>query len=154
MNLLHHREATSRVPALLRLRVLNYFGLPNLRGNLAAMLHERGLCQADLVLCLLRIGGGDRDARTLIARLVGHPILVCPPCLRGWKRPPRSRMDRGDLVITWVGKNKFLNSTGRRERFAMLRPGMTLSQYRARGGRRRDIREALRNGTVRVREAS
>ena len=58
------------------------------------------------------------------------------------------------VQVTWVGKNKFLNSTGRRERFDMLRPGMTLSQYRARGGRRRDIREALRNGTIRVREAS
>lgn len=154
MNLLNHREAAARVHPLLKLRVLNYFDLPNLRGNLADILHDRGLCQADLVLCLLRIGGGDREARTMIARLVGHPILVCPPCLRGWKRPPRAAPARGDLVVTWVGKNKFLNGTDRNLRFRLLRPGMTLSQYRARGGKRRDIREALRNGTIRVREAA
>lgn len=154
MNLLSHLEATRRVSPVTKLRVLNYFGLPFLRGNLVALLHDEGLCQADLVLCLLRVGGGDREARALISRLIGHDIVVCPPCLRGWRRPPPERPKKGELVVTWVGRNKFLNGTDRNLRFGLLRPGMTLSQYKSRGGRRRDLRAALRNGTIRVKEAA
>src|SRR5690606_17630932 len=119
--------------------------------NVADVLLQSGFWPADLVLCLLRIN--SREALALVEKIVGKPITVCPPCLSATgRRPPASRLDRHDMTITWVGENKF--SGARAHRFSLLRPGMTLSQYRARGGRRRDIRAALSLGVVRVREAA
>ena len=155
MRLSSHDAACRRVTQELRLRVLDYFQLPLISGNLAVALDECGYWQADLVLCLLRIN--TREARLLVSRLVGHPIVVCPPCLsrRFAKAPPR-RLARHEMKVTWTAEPSKLTAQprGLGDRLRHLRPGMTLAQYRARGGRRRDLRVALARGLIRVEKAA
>ena len=154
MTLLQHRRALARVSPELRFHVFMYFGLPPFERNVCDVLHSHGYWQADLVLCLLRING--RESRALIAKLIGHPIVVCPPCLRHARRkPPATRLARHELRVTWVKTDAFDHLSGDLAlRVSRLRPGMTLAQYRARGGRRRDIRVALARGLVRVETAA
>lgn len=154
MTLIHHRRACARLSAPLRFRIFLYFDLPPFAKNVADVLHDHGLWQADLVLCLLRID--SREARALVAKLVGHPITVCPPCLRHARRaPPPRGLARNELRITWVHPDLSSRLSGDLAlRARHLKPGTTLAQYRARGGRRRDIRVALKRGLVRVEKAS
>lgn len=139
-----HRRAISRLSVELRHTILDYFKLPRVRDHLADVLPSVGLGQADLVLCLLRVN--TREARRLVERVVGKPILVCPPCLRHARRPPPPVL--AGPRVTYVGPNLF--GGGRRDRFAMLRPGMTVSQYISRGGNHRDLRVARKRGLLRI----
>jgi len=151
--LVEHRRVLSRVNDELRELILRYFKLPRLRANLADVLSSVGLYQADLVLCLLRIN--TRCALRLAERLVGRRITVCPPCLRGRAKILKTRrFITNERRVTWVGRNKFLEGTGRHQRFSMLRPGMLESEFVARGGLRRDLRAALQIGIVRVRRVA
>lgn len=151
MNLQAHRRTISRASGDLRTAILDYFKLPHLRDPLTDILMSVNLGQADLVLCLLRIN--TREALRLAERVVGKRITICPPCLRFARaRPPRALPGKDERVITWVGENKF--NGGRAHRFSLLRPGMLLSQYVARGGRKRDVRVALSRGLVRVEMAA
>lgn len=150
MNLLQHRRQCARVSQSLRLGIFLYFSLPPFAGNVCDSLHEHGYWQADLVLCLLRIN--TREARSVVAKLVGHPIVVCPPCLRHARRaPPPRKLARHELRVTWIKPDAPDYLSGDLAlRISRLRPGMLLAQYRARGGRRRDLRVALARGLVRV----
>ena len=128
-----YRAALGRVPPVVRMRVLNYFKLPPLRGSLFDQLSSENLGQADLVLCLLRIN--DAQSLRLAERLVGHPIVVCPPCLRlKHARLPTRRYADGDVRVRVVKRhNPFLPTCPAFQRWRMLRDGMLLSEYRARG---------------------
>jgi hypothetical protein len=52
--------------------------------------------------------------------------------------------------ITFVSKNPRLPTTGAFYRFRIFREGMTIGSFLRRGGTRRDVRQALSAGWVRV----
>lgn len=148
-----HRRRLAGVSPELRSHVLWYFKIPPVRDHLADVLGWYGLWQADLVLCLLR--SPTREARRLVGTLIGHPITVCPPCLSGSRRrlPVKLFVD-GERRVTWVGKNLFAETSDMYRRFGMLRPGMLESEFKARGGRRKDLRVALRRGLIKMEKAA
>lgn len=143
--------------------VRDYFDLPRTNALMAALL-DRGLCQADLVLCVLHLHDHAPSAdlrrvlRYYIRRLVGRPILVGEPCLLRYKtngHPPRtSRPLPGDRRIVWVTPNNPRQpGTTAATRWSEFRAGRTVSQLRVRGVTRRDVRAALRHGWIRLEEA-
>jgi hypothetical protein len=150
-----HRRRLSRISPGLRAEVLRVLRLPPLTDNLVDVLDGVGMGQADLVLALLRATSNTREARTVVGVLIGHPIVVCPPCLRlAHQRLPQRKYRDGERRVTWVGENKFPPTSKFHERFRMLRPGMLVSEYRARGGQHRDLRFALARGLIRMEKAA
>jgi hypothetical protein len=145
------------------LLIRDYFNLPR-RHALMASLTDRGLGQADLVLCLLRIRDATRnpDRRRLLAfyvhRLVGRPILVGEPCLLRYRangaRPRTTHpRDPRDRKITWVlGTNPRQPQTDAYLRWSEFKVGRTVGQLRIRGVTRRDIRRAVRRNWIRMEE--
>lgn len=112
-----------------------------------------GADQADVVLALL-VRADEPAFRAAAEAMVGRRILRCPPCLRGLAPPPerlnRDAEDRDLRKITWVARNERLPTTGAWYRFRIFRPGMTISSFLCRGGRRRDVSHAIRRGLIRV----
>lgn len=114
------------------------------------------LCQADVVLCLLRLN----TARSLRAAelVVGRPITRCPSGLR-LRREAERRLrlsveadERLEHVVSVTqpsaresGARRFLGAA-LYARLSVVRAGMTVSQMLARGVRRRDILLATRRG--------
>lgn len=113
------------------------------------------LCQADVVLCLLRLN--TRRSLRAAELLVGRPITHCPPMLALRWQPPRLAAERqrsGDeRRVVRVRKPKArergrrrLLTCGMYERIALVTVGMTIRHAVLRGVRRRDLRVAVRRG--------
>lgn len=110
------------------------------------------LSATDIILPLLR-------ANT-VASLAASEALGAPPVRRikaiEVKPLPSRYMGEDDRVVTWVGSNPRVgrqNADGgadARERFDRIKVGMTIRSLLCRGVRRRDIREALEEGWIRV----
>ena len=127
--------------------VRRYFNLRE-DGALLPLLLSRGLGQADLVLCLLRVGGDA--ARWHVEIIVGRPILILP-CVRC---QPLTRAARAARVA-WVAPcNPRKPGSRAHAAFGAMRPGATVEALRARGVRTRDITYALRRGLIKMEEAS
>jgi len=145
--------------------VRDYFDLPRGR-TLFASLMDRRLGQADLVLCLLHLRDQQRRERDYhrilsfyVRRLVGRPILVGEPCLLRYKinghAPSTARPLPSERRLIWVTEvNPRQSGTEAHQRWVEFRPGRTVSQLRARGVTRRDLRRAERKGWVRFEEQS
>lgn len=133
-----------RVPAL-EYRVRRYFELGS--RNLFVELRDARLCQADIVLCLLRIN--TSTARRVVESLVGRPIVVSRACRLMWHiNSQRPRVMR-QPVITWVcPRNPCRNSTRIGASFAEFKVGRTRQQLLMRGVSRGDIRRAVRRGWI------
>jgi hypothetical protein len=146
----------NRYPLLKEL-IRQYFDLP--AGiALTPALYQRGLGQADLVLCLLRTD--HFMAREFVAMLIGHPIIIGPPCLLHYRtngasptvRHPTGLMDRR---ITYVApSNPRQPRTEAYLRWQDFRAGRTPRQVMTRGSTKRDVRRALRMGWIRLEEVS
>lgn len=108
----------------------------------------RGLGQADVVLELLRL-----SLLPEVEALIGHPIVRLPARqTRPWPEAPRRLPTPDDRRIVSVGRNPRLPTTPSFQRFKLFRPGVTLGSAVRRGATRKDIREALRSGWIRVEE--
>lgn len=157
--LLRHYQTVARLAASRDHKYLirDYFQLPRSTALMPALL-DRGLGQADLVLCLLRLR--DRHAAlrpTLeehVAQLVGHPICVGPACLRSYRvGPTRVVRSRDDRRITYVApENPRQPNTDAHLRWCEYRVGRTIGQLLVRGVARRDVRRAIERGWVKVEE--
>lgn len=139
--------AMRRRPALVY-RIRTYFALPP-RVPLYVSLRRRGLGQADLVVCLLRLN--SRYSVHFAERLIGKPITRAPACLLRYRTnggPPRVlRQPR----VVWVAPtNPCQRQTDLRLRFDHFQPGRTMEQLLVRGLSRRDIRTAVRRGWVQM----
>jgi hypothetical protein len=146
----------NRYPLLKEL-IREYFGLPA-QVALTPALYQRGLGQADLVLCLLRTD--HFMAREFVAMLIGHPIIIGPPCLLHYRtnggRPtvchPRSLLDR--RIIFVAPANPRQPCTEAHLRWSDFKAGRTPRQVMTRGSTKRDVRRALRMGWIRLEEVS
>jgi hypothetical protein len=108
-----------------------------------------GASQADVVLALLR--RGEPLYRQAAERLVGRPIRYCPPCLRPAAPPVQGDDTTADARrITFVSKNPRMPTTGAFYRYKIFREGQTIGSFIRRGGTRRDVRQAIGNGWIRV----
>ena len=158
--LLHlHSSTVGRLAADRHIKYLvrDYFCLPRSIALMPAML-ERGLGQADLVLCLLRLRDAHatlrRSLEDHIAQLIGHPICVGPACLRSYRTgPTRVVRSQDDRRITWVvPDNPRQHGTEAHLRWCEYRIGRTLGQLYVRGVTKRDVRRALRRGWIKLEE--
>lgn len=139
--------ASMRRRPVLLYQVRRYFDLPSVPLHVA--MRRRGLGQADLVLCLLRIN--TPASLHYVEMLIGKPITRAQACLLRYRvngaRPTVARQPR----VTWVVPvNPCRKSTELRLRFSEFRPGRTLEQLLVRGITRRDIRMAQRRGWVQM----
>jgi hypothetical protein len=124
---------------------------------LSACLHAR-LCQADVVLCLLRIG--TANAIQTVEALVGRPITHCPPALalRRARIKVRVEVREGDERLIVKIRKPSLFEKGKRRllncavyaRLALVRVGMSINQIISRGVKRRDLKIALRRGYLSI----
>ena len=141
--------------------IRDYFQLST-KTTLMASLLDRGLGQADLVLCLLHLrdrarGDHYRVLTHYIHRVVGKPILVGPPCLLRYHinghAPRVARAVTGDRKILWVTPaNPRQTGTQAHLRWSEFRIGRTISQLRKRGVTKRVLRKAERKGWIRYEE--
>lgn len=133
-----------RAPAVLY-RIRRYFALPSI--PLALALRRRRLGQADLVLCLLKIG--TRRARQFVERLIGKPIRVSRPAeLHYRSNGAQPRIARVPRITSVVRENPCRRSTRFWSSFWEFRVGRTVAQLLARGVRRRELRLAVRRGWI------
>ena len=97
-----------------------------------------GLCQADLVLSLLR-----HELIDDVEQMIGHPIEVCPPDprLRPARKPDAAVTAR---VVSMAVSPKLIGARARR--WASVRLGLTVENLLSRGVTRRDIRSWRRRG--------
>lgn len=142
MSLRRHLQTIAlveRIPAILY-RVRRYFSLPC--APLALCLRRAALGQADLVLCLLKIGTGT--ARRFVERLIGKPITraVAPP------REPCVYLSTPVQRVVRVLPNPCRLSTRFHCNYELFRVGRTVEQLLARGVTRREIRLARRRGWI------
>lgn len=160
--LLRHHQTIARLATDLSLKYLirDYFGLPVTTALMPAML-ARGLGQADLVLCLLRIRDAHRSLRTAIEEhitaLIGRAIHACPPCLQLYNQRPVNPQDAtrtaDDRRVTHVTlANPRQEGTDAYMRWHEFRVGRTIGQLVTRGITKRDIRRAVRNGWIKMEE--
>lgn len=148
MSLRRHLQTIAvlaRRPALLY-RVRRYFALSSI--PLALALRQRKLGQADLVLCLLRIG--TRVAREFVERLIGKPINVSRPAELVYRHNTSApaRVARVPRIISVIRENPCRRSTRFYNNFFHFRVGRTLAQLVARGVTRRELRLAQRRGWI------
>ncbi len=132
---------------VLRARVRLYFRLRP--GTLGPLLRRAGLGQADLVLCLLRLGE-LRWAEIL----VGKPIVYGPSfrTVLSQTGKKNQRVDRSPRVVFVQPHNPRKTCTRAHDRFEHFRVGRTEQQLRVRGVTRKDIRKALKWGWIRMEE--
>jgi hypothetical protein len=116
--------AITRWPAM-EYRVRQYFNLGS--GPFLVELRRAGLCQADLVLCLIRMN--TSLSRKLVEQIVGKPITVGAACLLTWNRNSQSPSIKRQPIITWVCSD---------------------APLRMRGVSKGDLRRAMRRGWIRV----
>lgn len=154
-----YRETLLRARKGLQSEMLVYFVERGLVGgdvpgySFYDVLERAGLCQADAVLCCLRLNT-DRSLG-LAEKLVGKRITRCPSALRGWHwKPHDTQKKEGDERTVTTVRRPEAREKGRRrllrsplyDRLSRARVGMSVSALVARGLRRRDLRIALRRG--------
>jgi hypothetical protein len=138
--------AITRTPAL-EYRVRRYFALSN--RPLIAACRRAGLSQADLVLCLVRMG--SPRARIIAESLIGRPIHVAPACRLTWAYNKQQPSVRRQPVITHVQEQVPLRRGTRLAlSFPECRRGRTLEQLQQRGVSKGDIRRMMRRGWITV----
>lgn len=134
-----YQRTVDRMSRSTRDALARYFHMSWTPRKLWTCLQAYGLCQADIVLALLRMDL-IRDAE----RLAGFPITRCPPCLRSTSLPVTRSEIAPAPVIRAVVPNPRATNTEAHARFCEFRVGRTIEQCHARGVRRRDVRLALR----------
>lgn len=136
----------ARNPALLY-KVRRYFGLDST--HLFIALRRKKLCQADIVLCLMKIGG--EAARRIAESLIGKSIIIGPACKFLWKVNGAKPSIGRQPMITWVIK-KFpvLRKSKIAQCFSEFRVGRTREQLMNRGVTRGDIRRAMKKRWIRM----
>jgi hypothetical protein len=163
--MLHHSITAhySSVAALaadpqLKNLVRRQLGLPSTTALLPAMAAQ-GLCQAELVLCLLRLRDAHaalrRPVEDHIAALVGHPIQVGTPCLLGLRASSRPLCQRADPTprLLWVApENPRKPGTKAWLRWREYRVGRSVAQLKCRGIGAKDIRLCKTCGWIRLEE--
>jgi hypothetical protein len=135
-----------RLP-LSAVRVLeNRYQLPR-SGSLFFRLLDAGVDQAHAVLTLLH---AEEDEAVGI--LIGRSITICPACLtRRFEPSIAAEVTPDDLrIVSTVSRNPRLPTTPSFQRFAAIKPGMSVAQLLRRGVRRRDIREWSEEGTIQL----
>lgn len=136
--------AVDQTPAL-KYRVRQYFDLP--RGSLFTAL--RGFSQADLVLCLLRIG--TPRSRRIVEALVGRPIIIGPACRFVYYYNKQNPSLRRQPVVVFVDPDAIIRGKSRLAKcMAEFKVGRTRDQLLQRGVRNGDIRRAVARGIVRM----
>ena len=124
-----------------QLYLSHYFGMGFNLETLA------GLCQADIVLALLR---GPERFHPCIESLVGRPVQRLPGVqirpLPTTVTPEVPAADRRRVLS--VAPNPRLPTTPSFQRFREFRVGRTVAQLLRRGVTRKDIREALEHSWV------
>lgn len=113
---------------------------------------------ADVVLALLRIN--TAESLEVASEIVGRPITVCPPAIPPWPPKPVNESarkaqrdaDKTSRVVTKVGRNPCLPTTGAFQRFHHVRVGMTEDQLLRRGLTRRDLRVWAKKGAIALEE--
>lgn len=141
--------AITRYPSL-SYRVRQYFSLGS--GPLIIELRRALLCQADIVLCLVRIG--TCHARRIAESLIGKAITIGPACRFVYDHNRSRPLVRTQAVIARVHD---CSSVRRRTRLHTVLPefrvGRTWDQLVARGVRRGDIKRAMKRGLITMTEA-
>ena len=130
------------------------FALPR-RGSIFSRLINANVSHADTTLTLLHA-----NERAAVELLIGHPITICPPCLRQrFATIPRARVMR--QVITFIGPNPhlFQNCSAQNPdpialRYARLRIGMTIEQALNRGIFLADLRYWSRMKNIDIENAN
>jgi hypothetical protein len=136
--------AIDQNPAL-KYRVRRYFDLP--RGSLFAALMDYS--QADLVLCLVRIG--TTRSRSIAESIIGKPITIGPACRFVYSFNKQTPSVRRQPVIVYVCPNPDLRHKSRLAvMYREFKVGRTKDQLLQRGVRMADIRRAERRGLVRI----
>jgi hypothetical protein len=156
-----YRRVVQALPIPVQRAAARELGLPWYAGALYEQLDAAGFYQADLVLALLR--ANTPEALAGAEALVGHPIRRLPPGARAL--PRRGGLHEGidhvlDIIgrvpsadlrrFIWLNENVQLPTTDSFQRFRMLKVGMTVGSYVARGGWRRDVREWEQAGKIRL----
>lgn len=142
-------SAITRTPSLLY-RVRQYFSLDS--GPLLTALRRAALCQADIVLALIRIG--TKRARVIAESLIGKPITIGPGCRLVYDHNRQLPLVRTQRTICRVADAPFARSKSRLHAcLPFFQIGRTWDQLLARGVRRGDIRRAIRRGIITMTEA-
>jgi hypothetical protein len=135
-----HLNVVRSLPRSEKRQVRRALSLPP-RGELISLVSK--MHQADLVVALLRC-----EYLVPAVRLVGRPISLFPPAkgLRLAAPPPIAALGPDDRRVLRAARNPRLPTTPAFQRFRLLKPGVSIREFLSRGGKRRDIRYALRHG--------
>lgn len=141
-----------RLPLASQRTLERQFQLPR-QGSLYFRLVDAGIDHAQATLALL--GALDREGAEI---LLGHPITIGPPCLEHrFAQIIRKRTPDEDKIIVALKPNPhvFVHRSAERletatERYAKLKVGMSLDQALRRGVTRRDLREWVANGSIKI----
>lgn len=104
--------------------------------------------RCDVILALLRVG--TADARSAAEQIVGRPITTCPPAVPPRRPLPVARQSEVPRVRR-VDRDPPVMASSARERFGLIKVGMTVDQMLSRGVTRRDIRYWTKKGYLEVR---
>jgi hypothetical protein len=139
-----HLRVIRALPRSEKMQVRRALDLPR-RGAIEGHLSSRH--QADVVVALLR-----HDYLVPAVRLVGKPIQVYPQAkgLRLVAPPPTAALGPDDRRVLRAARNPRLPTTPAFQRFRLLKPGVSIREFLARGGKRRDIRYALRRKLIKL----
>lgn len=135
-----HLSIVRSLPRSEKIQVRRALGLPS-RGQLISLVQP--MHQSDVVVALLRC-----DYLVPAVRLVGQPIKLYPPAkgLRLTAPPSIAALGPDDRRVMRAARNPRLPTTPAFQRFRLLKPGVSIREFLSRGGKRRDIRYALRHG--------
>jgi hypothetical protein len=139
--------ATLALPEQAKYALEATFGLQR-KGDLFFRLADAKVDQAKAVMALLRA-----EQRGAVETLVGKPILVCPPCLsRRFEVLTKRRTFDEARIVVGLAPNTRHPAMEAYGRYAKLRLGMTVAQALRRGVSRRDIREWVKEGSVKLKK--
>jgi hypothetical protein len=123
------------------------FGLKR-EGSLFFRLADRKIDHAKAVIALLKM-----EQREAVETLIGKAIIICPPCLsRMNERLVKKRTFDEARIICGLMPNPRHPATDAYQRYTELRLGMTIAQALRRGVSRRDIREWVAEGSVKLKK--
>ena len=139
-----HLQVIRALPRSEKTQVRRALCLPR-RGDLVSLVAPRH--QSDVVLALLR-----SNYLVPAVRLVGKPIQVFPQAkgLRLVAPPPISSLGPDDRRVIRASRNPRLPTTPAFQRFRLLKPGVSIREFLSRGGKRRDIRYALKRKLIKL----
>jgi len=147
-----YRDEIDGLPDDVRVALAEYFGFTpavGRRWSVVDGLDLLGLCQADVVLALLRV------ERLPVGEFCGCRVTRCPPALRGSAPSPRRDDRRAPdqrRVVSVVRDNPRQTRTPAWHRWRVVRVGRTVQQMLARGLTRKDLRIAVRHQWIQLEE--